>query len=130
MLFPNRFHSNGPIGSLQHELNKLAEGYHEYLEQESINSEVECLRNWIDATHRGHLSAMRDLEEFGPELLAHIKDKLNHAASDITRMEGESPVAKNFTGGRADRLNKAAAIAARAYKFLDDALPSSNKQTH
>ena len=132
MLAANRFYSHDPIGSLQHELNILAEGYQEYLEQESINSEVQCLRNWIDATHRGHLSAMRDLEEFGPELLGHIKDKLNIAATEITRLEGESPIAKNFTGGRVDRLNKAAAIAALACEFLNEALPHQfkAKQTH
>ncbi len=125
MLTPNRFQANGHIGSLQLELNALTDGYQEYLEQEALNGEVQCLQNWIDATHRGHLAAMRDLEEFGPELLGHIKDKLNNAATEITRLEGESPIAKNFTGGRADRLNKAAAIAARAYEFLNEALPSS-----
>lgn len=124
MLRFNRYNALGSVEALQIELSILANRYKEYLEQEAVEHEVQCLRNWIDDSYRGHLSAMRDLEEHGSELLGHVRDKLHHAASEIQRMDEESPNARHFSGGKADRLNKAAIVASRAFDKLKEALPT------
>lgn len=96
------------LASVAEDLRLLEEEYSQYLEQDAIASDVQCLRSWVDAYAKGDAEAAEYLEEHGPALLENIQLKFRDAAREIQRIDEESPVSSNFSGGKSDRLNKAA----------------------
>jgi hypothetical protein len=107
---------------LQTELKKLTQQYGSYLNQEALDGEVGCLSLWVDSYRKGDETAGYYLANYGKILLEKIKLRLQSAAAEIQRLDEESPNSKNFTGGKANRLAKAAKAAATAQKELTKAL--------
>lgn len=110
------------LEAVQHDLMELEGHYSQYLEQESLKSDVQCLRSWIEATRDGDLEAAGFLQEHGTSLLENIKSKLQTAAREMQRIDEESPVGGHFSGGKSDRLNCAAQTAMHAEDHLAKAL--------
>lgn len=96
------------IEILRSELSLLKNRYDKYLHEESLQSDVQCLSDWLDDYANGSPEAAGYLHDYGMILLNHIHGRLKTAADEVLRFEGESPAAANFTGGKADRLNRAA----------------------
>jgi hypothetical protein len=112
----------GPLAGVQHDLQALEQQYGGYLEQESLKGDVQCLRSWIESYQKGDAEAATYLSEHGTSLLENIKTKLKNAAREIQRIDEESPMGANFSGGKSDRLNKAAETALHAEHQLAEAL--------
>lgn len=74
------------INALYSELNQLEVRYGQYLEQESLVSEVESLKHSIEDCMKGSPEAADYLHEHGSQLLAEIKKKINHAAEEEQRL--------------------------------------------
>ncbi len=115
--------------AVQEDLNQLETEFGQYLEQEDLKSDVQCLRTWIESYQQGDQEATEYLHEHGSAMLANIKEKLKTAAREIQRIDEESPVSENFSGGKADRLNNAAAAAIHAEDQLGKALNDTPKIT-
>lgn len=109
------------------DLTQLERKYTAYLEQEELRSDVQCLRSWIESCQNGDAEAADYLGEHGSALIENIKVKLQNAAREIQRIDEESPVGVNFTGGKSDRLNKAAKTALHAEDELAKALNDESK---
>lgn len=110
------------LAAVNDDLEQLETEFGQYLEQESLKSDVQCLRNWIASHQAGDHEAADYLREHGPSLIANIKEKLKIAAREMQRIDEESPIGGNFSGGKADRLNNAAAAAVHAESELGKAL--------
>lgn len=99
---------NSHLEAVNNDLIELELKYSSYLEQEELHSAVQCLRTWIESYQKGDNEAVQYLSEHGSALLENIKTKFKTAAREIQRIDEESPVGGNFSGGKYDRLNKAA----------------------
>lgn len=108
------------IEVLRSELSLLKNRYAKYLHEESVQSDVQCLTDWLGDYVNGSPEAAGYLHDYGMILLNHVHGRLKAAAEDVLRFEGESPSAANFTGGRADRLNAAAADVSAIKDNLDN----------
>lgn len=107
---------------VSNDLDDLEAHYAAYLEQEDLGRDVQCLRSWIEAGLRGDEEAVENLGAHGAALLEAIQSKFKAAARDIQRIDEESPVCSNFSGGRSDRLSKAAETVLHAEEELALAL--------
>jgi hypothetical protein len=110
------------LEEVQTDLADLEDTYGQYLEQESLKSDIQCLRSWMEAALAGDEEAMSYIEEHAVSLLENVKNKLHAACKEIQRIDEESPSGCNFTGGKCDRINKAAATALHAEQILGKAL--------
>lgn len=99
---------------LQTELKELTQKYGPYLNQEALEGEVGCLSLWVDSYRKGDETSGYYLANYGSILLEKIKVRLQAAAAEIQRIDEESPNSKNFSGGKADRLARAAKAASNA----------------
>ncbi len=111
---------------LRGELDRLMNNYEEFLKQESLMTDVHCLRSWIDSYHQGSRETAEYLNDYGHQLLENIKIKLRAAVEEMHRIDEESPIAEHFTGHRADRLNKAAALASKAERKMEKFLENES----
>lgn len=112
----------GHFEAVRRDLAALEEKYGQYLEQESLSADVQCLRSWVDAQADGDAEAMSLLDEHGEALLENIKCKLQDSSREIQRLDEESPIGGQFTGGKSDRINQAARTALHAEEELSKAL--------
>lgn len=123
--------SNPTFSEIRNDLLQLEQDYDGYLEQESLKSDLQCLRSWIESCQKGDGEAITYLEQHGTALLDNMKTKLQTAAREMQRIDEESPSGANFSGGKADRLNKAAETVLQAEHKLAGALgeeaPSGEK---
>lgn len=100
-------------------LEGLKRDYGRYLDEDGIRGNIACLSNWLHNYSLGSYDAQTYLRDYGASLLHQIHDSLNLAADDMRRFDSESPAAQNFTGGRADRLNKAATEVAAMQQHIE-----------
>lgn len=111
------------MDSVYHELNLLQCRYADYLEQESLDSQVILLKCLIEDFLHGDSAAEESLREHGGDLLKAIKEKLEAAVAEEERMLNESPsVASHSTGGRTHDISRAAALLADVEEKLDTSL--------
>lgn len=108
------------IEVLRSELALLKNRYAKYLHEESVQSDVQCLTDWLADYANGSPEAAGYLHDYGMILLNHVHGRLKAAADEVARFDGESPAAANFTGGRAHRLNDAAAEVSTIKENLDN----------
>lgn len=108
--------------SLQSELKNLTQKYSAYINQESLQGEVGCLTHWVDSYRNGDEAAGYYLTNYGSILLEKVRNKLQTAATEVQRWDNESPISKNFSGGKSDRLSKAAQSLSKAEEQLNKAL--------
>lgn len=119
--------SNSALDTLHAELTQLMKEYGTYLQDESIQGDVECLAAWIEAYKQGSDEAASYLDEYGMVLMEHIRIKLQEAACAFQRMDGESPASKSFSGRDAHQINEAAALASHAEEELVVAIDCENR---
>jgi len=119
--------STSALDAMHCELRQLMTEYGSYLQDESIQGDVECLAAWIEAYKQGSDEAANYLNEYGIVLMEHIRTKLQEAACAFQRLDGESPASKSFSGRDAHKLNEAATLASHAEEELVDAIDSETK---
>ena len=110
------------LDAVRTDLAELEDRYSQYLEQESVRSDVQCLRSWLEAHCSGDKEASAMLEEHGEALLENIKCKLQESSREIQRLDEESPIGGQYSGGKANRINQAAQTALHAEEQLAEAL--------
>jgi|GEM_PF-2870168 len=111
------------MDSVYNELNQLQSCYQEYLDQESLISEVRLLKQMIEDCQIGSPEAEEMLRAHGGEILRLLSDKLKLAAEEQERLQEESPaVARRDDGRAAHRLSRALALVADAQQKLDTSL--------
>lgn len=111
------------LDTLSTQLIQLKKQYSKYIEEENLQEDVDTLTGWVEAYHDNKPHAAEYLYTHGPKLLENIRSRLKFAAEEMQRIEEESPTnAQNFSGGKADRLHKAATITEKANEHLDKAL--------
>ncbi len=114
--------SQRPMDMVGQDLSTLEGQYTEYLVEESLQAEVQCLRTWVDAYQSGDREAAEFLREHGAALLEDIKCKLHLASRERQRIDEESPISANYEGHAASRMNEAAETALHAEAKLSEAL--------
>ena len=110
------------LDSLHKQINQLKEQYGKYIEEESIRSDIDSLSDWIEAYLANKPDAAEYLQEHGVKAMESIRDRLKMAVEEMHRIEEESPNAKNFSGGKVDRLHTALKITGHAEESLQKAL--------
>lgn len=121
-LVNEHYGTGSTLDSLQGELQYLTETFGPFLKQESLQGDISCLTDWIVSYQSGDVNAGEYLQEHGRNLLENIKLKLQAAVKEMQRIDEESPSGENFTGGKVDRLNKAAKSVIRAEQQLEKAI--------
>lgn len=111
------------LETLSTQLSQLKKQYGKYIEEENLQEDIDTLSEWVKAYHENKPDAADYLQEHGPKLLENIRSRLKFAAEEMQRIEEESPTnAQHFSGGRADRLNKAATVTEKAGEHLGNAI--------
>ncbi|MFO1241581.1 MAG: hypothetical protein U1E36_00015 [Rickettsiales bacterium] len=116
-----------PLETINTQLTQLKKQFGKYIEEESLQDDIDALSRWIDDYHSNKPDAAEYLQEHGPKMLENITKRLKFAAEEMQRIEQESPAAaQNFSGGKADRLHKAATVTEKAQEHLGKALEEEN----
>ena len=119
--------SGATIDSLYNEVNQLDLQYGELLEEESLTEEMSSLRYSIEEAMSGSPEAADYLSERGHDMLRDIRNKLNSAVEEQSRIIEESPsVAENASGETLDTTNKVTALPRKAERKADNALKKFN----
>lgn len=105
--------------SIYNELNQLESRYSEYLQQESITQEVQCLKRSLLECLRGSPEAASYLREHGGDILQNVKERLEAATTEQARIIEESPAEVPLTEEKADEASKATALAVDAKAQLE-----------
>lgn len=107
------------MDSVYNELNLLQCRYLEYLEQESLSSQITVLKHLIEDFRQGDSGAEESLREHGSDLLKAVKERLEAAVAEEERMLDESPsVASRSNGEKTHDISRAAALLADAEEKL------------
>lgn len=108
--------------ALNKQIHQLKEHYGKYIEEEAIRTDIDSLSEWIDNYLANQPDAAEYLQEHGAKMMESIRNRLKLAVEEAQRIEEESPNAKNFTGGKVDRLNTVLKITDTAEQTLHKAI--------
>lgn len=110
------------LDTLNQQLHQLKEQYGKYIEEEAIRADLDSLSEWVDDYLENKPDAADHLQEHGVKMMESIRNRLKLSVEEIHRIEEESPNAKHFSGGKADRLNTVLKITDHAEQNLHKAL--------
>lgn len=119
MLNTHEPHDEKTLEQLQETLGVLETKHAEFLKQESVKQEVSILKHTVEDCLNGSAEAKEYLSEHAVEIISDVKNRLDGAVAEQTRLQEEMQTSDNFTGGKADRASKAAAKAAEAKAVIE-----------
>lgn len=111
--------SDNSMEQVHEKLEVLEDKYGEFLKQESIKHEVSILKHSVGDYLNGSREAEEYLSEHAVEIIEDVKNKLDGAVIEQTRLQDELQTFDNFTGCKVDKASKAAAAAADAKSALE-----------
>jgi exonuclease VII small subunit len=111
-------HEIDEVEKLTHEMKRLLVTHENALDEEGIRHELETLERWMESYRHG-LSAANKISENGVVWLRDMRSRLQLAADEMQRMEGEGGTLStdNAQADHAEQLR-------RAVHHIDEVLPS------
>ncbi len=117
------------LAKLRKTLGTLETKHGEFLKQEFVKQEVSILKHTVEDYLNGSPEAKEYLSEHAVEIISDVKNKLDGAVIEQTRLQEESQMAANFTGGKVDRASQAAAKAAEAKAMIETVFEETTSDT-
>jgi len=111
------------IEQLHELLENLQANHGEILTRDHIKQDIKILKYTVEDCIKGSPEAAEYLNAHAKDILADVQSKLGLDLDEQTRLLSETQEnAKNFTGGKIDRISKASAEAFAALEILEPAL--------
>jgi len=111
------------IEELHNLLENLEANHGEILTRDHIKQDIKILKYTVEDCIKGSPEAAEYLQAHAKDILEDVQSKLGLDLDEQTRLLSETQQnATNFTGGKIDRISKAAAEASAAQAILEPVL--------
>jgi len=110
---------NANFFALQKSLENLGDNYNEFLKQKFVEQEVQILKNTVKDCLNGSPEAKDYLIEHGNDIIHEVKEKLESAVAEQTRLYQFSQLLGGYNSAKAFKASRASYEARKAAENIE-----------